>query len=222
MLARFVRLARGDDAAVIAFAERYGALRLCKHDLPASHNPGPNPVPVSGAVTWCDPTYREPVATWHLLAEQAEALLNIADAVHRGRPAADRDWATVYARSGKVAPWWTTGSVQLDRSILAQVVNEWLAIGDVRPMLRARHDSTELAMVATGGLFGALALRIAAAVAATSVVYLCDGCGKQIDMSERQRRPQAGKRAFCADCRAQGVPARFASAKYRMLRRADR
>jgi hypothetical protein len=52
--------------------------------------------------------------------------------------------------------------------MLAEVVNEWLYLGNVRPAL----DRRELRMVSSAGLFGALALRLASAVATAPAVYL--------------------------------------------------
>lgn len=204
MLAAFIALA-DPESDVPAFAERYGVLRLCEHELPASHNPVPPPWLLRSTRTGgCSGLDEEPALIWRIFAAQARAILNIAAAVRAGRPGPERDWSLIYSRSGRAAPWWRQDAT-IDALKLAQVVNEWLYMGNVRPSLQGR----ELRMVSTGGLFGALAVRLASAVAVAQAIYLCDGCGQPIDVGNRGRRPQAGRRAFCESCRERGVPAKI-------------
>jgi hypothetical protein len=216
LLARFVELVGRDDQALVTFADRYGLLGLCEHELPASHNPMPYGFQ-SGVATWCNSIETESTAIWRTFSGQARAMVNVAAAVRAGRPGAERDWAEIYARSGRNAPWWKQ-SADVDASNLAHVVNEWLQLGNVRPALAGR----ELRMITSGGLFGALAVRLAAAVATAPTVYLCDGCGNPVDLSSRDRKPQTGRRVFCDACQATGVPNRIRAQEARARKRGSR
>lgn len=121
LLERFVGLADADDMKIKAFVERHGPLGLCaQHGLP--HGFAPRRVPPADD---CPPhkvrTYREPVDGYRLWANQAKALIEIADAVGRrirATPVRQRDWpggdyerlTTVTEADRRLAvplAWWT-------------------------------------------------------------------------------------------------------------------
>ncbi len=120
LLATFLQIS--DAVGVLNFAQRFGPLLLCKHDLPASHRPLPYPiaylvqfqglkrmpagVPEAWAhwedATMCTPrgflqsAPFEPVGPWLRFADEARAMINIAASLKAGRSAKREDWEVLY------------------------------------------------------------------------------------------------------------------------------
>lgn len=100
LLLRFVKLADGDAAAILAFATRYGLLRLCKdHGLPRLHRcPQLREFhPVCDANGIEDNEKRrwffESISDWRRFAQQAKFALELATMI-RSRKPIPRDWRT--------------------------------------------------------------------------------------------------------------------------------
>jgi hypothetical protein len=73
-------------------------------------------------------------------------------------------------------------------------------------------------LTVTGGDDGclqALVLQVALAVTREDTAT-CNGCGVLFTPT---KRPAAGLRVFCSDCRSKGVPQRFASRAHRARKR---
>ena len=189
--------------------------------------PGSGTLPRSGGMPRCSPlgwhdqgNPWDPLATWRAFSREAFALTKIADRVLRNKVGSPEDWATVYERSGRKAPWWKQ-DVRLERVIVADVVNEWLIIGDVRPSA-VWHLSDKKPSVRLGGagLFGALALQLALAIGQSAGFAICHHCGREY--APTNRRPKVGQRHFCKECREAGIPSRISLAEYREKLRSAR
>jgi hypothetical protein len=201
MLDRFIRIRSGADVA--RFAGRYGVLGICEHGLPASHSPTPQPLPKSGTATWCyaigffDTPQWEPIERWFHFARQAETLVQIAAALHTAVMPSQDLWAGAFAGYATMPyttePW----DHATHRFTLAECVNEWLALGNARPRFAWHAGDEAPAFELGGGTFATLALQLALAVAGQQALAICDGC--QIPYT-RERKPQTGRRNYCADC----------------------
>ena len=131
----FVVLADARPEHFLAFALRFGVLRLCEHGLPVTHNPPRTATSPSvvhrgqmerfvvdqargkfvsgGPIVGCFPLgysegrlCHEPLCQWRAFARNARALLRIAANLHRGKPGEPEAWRTGYELSGREAPWW--------------------------------------------------------------------------------------------------------------------
>jgi hypothetical protein len=205
MFEAFCGMADAPGRRILEFARKYGVLKICKHGLPSSHNPGCN-------LNWYDRPW-EPLATWRAFSREAIALTRVADLVLEKKVGRPKDWLIVYGRSGREAPWWEQ-HVDVERIIIARVVNEWLTIGGVGPAV-VWHHSDERPSIRFGGpsLFGALALQLALAVGQSRGLAICTHCGTKYPPAKR--RPKTGQRHFCPECREKGVPNRYSLADYR-------
>jgi len=185
VLDEFLRLADGTDNAILKFAQTWGVLELCGHNLPSCHEfslgvplrlPAPRPVSERRRV-WspadprqCLPLRREPLATWRFFSAQAAALLNIAANLQRVRLGEDADWVKML-RAG-VAP---ARSVDAQKLCMQDMIEGWLRLGRVKPTI----DDLTGALTWTGAdLFGEFAVQIALAAKALDGQVLCVACGK--------------------------------------------
>jgi len=209
LLDEFGALAEASDDAILRFAQRWGLLSLCEHELPDTHNPGRY---------GCRPSERESLAVWRHFSRAAGAIVSIAAALHQGEDPRPQDWAAVYERSGQDAPWWDSGA-DFDAHPLSLVVNEWLVLGDVRPALRWRAGSDPEIFLQPGSgtsLFGAIARELAFVVSRVDGLAVCSGCGAGF---VPKRRPAAGRRSWCPACKGAGKDRLKAKQEYRRRKR---
>ncbi len=221
VLQEFLRLCGQPESQrplkVVAFARRWGVLGLCEHDLPHTHEPGCYP---RGWWDYPDRQLWEPISTWLHLSRAAFAILNIAHKLHQEPPAVGNptDWAAIFARSGRNAPWWQQRP-DVERIILGRVINEWLSLGNVRPSFEWHvSDRTPSVKLAGPGLFGVIATQITYAAAAADAMALCSQCGRAY---VPKRRPREGERHYCPDCGTRAAK-RHAQAAWRARLRAGR
>lgn len=259
LFAAFVELATAPDIHIRDYARRWGVLRICRHGLPASHNPpkphntAPHGVSATSvlnsvaarfgalsthseflkhagaaladwqsqyAPTECRPLGLdrtknelvpkaalawEPIESWRLFAGQAVSVLQIAHRLRGGKVGLPADWQRVYGLSGQQAPWWDQ-HVDVERLILARVINEWLALGGVRPSLSWSRPDPDVQLFGAN-LFSAIALQLAFAVSGRDGIAVCSACGRPYLPT---RRPKAGQRRYCKPCRMDGAPGRDA------------
>src|ERR1700722_9342407 len=187
ILDEFIRLCDGNDEAILKYAQTWGALELCAHNLPSCHEfslgaplrlPAVISKPPTGVAHWhhadprqCTPTGREALATWRHFSGQAKALLTIAADLHRARLGSREDWGRLL-RDG-VSP---AESAAPHKSCLRDVVEAWLKLGRVKPTI----DDLTIGLTWTGAdLFGELAVQIALAVKGLDGQVLCVACGKE-------------------------------------------
>lgn len=214
---------------VLRYARQYGPLGICAdHDLPTSHNPRPTHLGgYQGIAYWCETRgYHgrntetgydawEPIAAWHLFARQAQAILDVAARLHEEELPRIEDWEVIYERQPGVDPgrWKARAkTASHERHILALILNEWLELGNVRPVISWRPQQSP-AIELRAGLFGVIAMQLVQVVARTVGLWTCSGCGHGY---ARETRPREGdERNYCPGCRAAGRPLRDAKYAYR-------
>jgi len=116
LLENFLALGDASDDDIVRFAQRWGVLHLCEHELPASHNPGVFPVwTVDDSPGWpsrCQwlgeagsghirpiGVYWESIATWRKFARQGMAVVRVIAGVESGSLITPEDRALVSPRS---------------------------------------------------------------------------------------------------------------------------
>jgi hypothetical protein len=155
----------------------------------------------------------EPVAAWRAFSRRAFALIKLSDRLMQSKVGRPDDWRTVYAMSGRDAPWWKQ-HVGAERVLVGELVNEWLKMGDVRPYVDWNaHEKKPTVTFGGSGLFGALALQLALAVGQSAGLAVCTHCRKEYPPTTR--RPKAGQRRFCPECREAGIPNRYSLIDHR-------
>lgn len=111
LLRGFLRLADASPEDVLRFAERWGVLELCRHDLPCSHTlnagagklavealvPAGGDVPSETYAGECRKRMRagwvlEPLASWRRIASSFGAIVRITSAERLGKPSGAGDW----------------------------------------------------------------------------------------------------------------------------------
>jgi hypothetical protein len=199
LLFKFIKLVDAPPADVLEFANKWGVLGICKHDLPYMHTPPPLlKIPIK---FWCTPRqnkngeYWESVKVWHYYARHALAMVRIAANLHRDRLGEIEDWNTIGWSDAD--DFWAPGhSVNNDRIYLATQVNFWLEIGNVRPRFKWRDNLTTISFDAH--LFGVLASQLLLLICRTKGLGFCSNCGDPF--VPVNRRPKEGQRNYCAMC----------------------
>ena len=139
ILSDFVRLADGDGPTIRAYARRWGILGICEHGLPSSHLGNEDGTPRCRPLSRReDPAWRfdgwAPLERWRHFARQARAILDLAASLHADQPGQPEDWQVVVQHRKQPVPWWRP-SVETEWILLSSVVQEWIRIGDVRPVM---------------------------------------------------------------------------------------
>jgi hypothetical protein len=242
MLTAFLRLSDASDQEIAAYARRWGVLGLCTHGLPCSHNQYlfgfddgigfclPVILPRSqGSPFW----FQEPLELWRAWSRKAQALLNIAVQLNQGNRALWEDWNVIKeirtsgltdskgipAEARRLA--WMK-DITSERKEMSEELDTWISRGQVRPRASwntsATHSRTPVAWrfspdtVSRGpNLFGLLALNIVHTIAGSGSA-VCSACARSYP---RDRRPDPGRRNYCEECRAKGMPERDAAREYR-------
>lgn len=217
VLERFTRLADAPVQEILAYARRWGVLALCEHGLPVTHDHGCRPR------GWRDGAWydgRDSVAVWRQFSRQARSILAIAARLHQRRVGSPADWQAVYSESGRQAPWWQQG-MEVERLILARVLNQWLTIAAVAPCIQWDSAGPKVRLASGSGnatLFSVVATQLVFAVSRVDGVEMCSGCAAPFIPS---RRPRPKQRRYCPPCRAAGVPLKHAQRdRRRRLQRA--
>ena len=153
----------------------------------------------------------EPLAQWRRWARETLALLNVAASLHEGQPGPVDKWSIVFEGVARRAPWWKQ-STTTDRLVLAHVLNEWMVLANVRPLITWSIGRPPEVILTSGSgddatLFGALACQLVFAATRSEGMAVCSSCG---EMYAPIRRPRADQRRYCASCRRRGAPIRDA------------
>ncbi|MFQ5875601.1 MAG: hypothetical protein ACE5JL_17635 [Dehalococcoidia bacterium] len=229
----FIKLSTGED--VERFARRHGVLEFCKHRLPASHNPRAMSMPLIGLFRspsvwkpmeagmergegfvieergerpWCEPTGIELIEDWLFWARMARSIVNIALALGHNRPSSAEDWNVILTQDDD-APRLVETLVSrqwVAQIYLAEAVNLWLRIADVRPTVSWQIGSDMPSLEFPTTEFGVLGVQLLTAITGGQRLTVCDGCGKPY--MREGRRPQAGRANYCSVCRQNKVPER--------------
>ncbi len=245
LLAQFARLADADEQHILDFASKWGMLNLCEHGMPGTHSSGVVAELASDPWTTCSPMVAgdpplvgEPTELWRQYAGQAGAFLDLADRVKRGLSTTMSDWDPLRSlfphfvlpddRNSEHLRRVTTlpergviGEIRVvipqmkeARLALAYGIRKWLRMAAVDVQFDWRGPEPTLTF---GGrsLFGALATMLAVGLSGSEGLLLCSHCRLPYSPARRPRGP----RHFCADCREDGVPQRYASQDYRRRKR---
>jgi hypothetical protein len=183
-----------DPAAILRFAQRWGPLGLCEHDLPWPHG--------GCWVRTRDGAWLEPVRVWQRMASQVAAMLRVSISLHDGGAAA----------SGLGRPMPRDEKTRLAQRWHALLVgvNEWMAEA-VRPLLIQRRSRPTF-VLDSWWLHGALGLQLALAVCGARSFLVCDGCGEFFEV-KRWRR-------YCEDCGLRAAWQRASKKLYAAKRKA--
>jgi hypothetical protein len=205
LLMEFTRLAdpKSGDKAILAFARKWGVLEICRHGLPCSHH---HLQEYFMPHDWCGPLrytdgerrYYESTLRWKYFAEQARALLSVAVLLRQGKPGRKEDWKVIFKRKPEEVwhPKFHGEDYDIDKRLLIYLVNRWLALGNVRPILKS--DGEREFITFDTNLFGVLATQLMMVVCRTSGLGICSGCGMLY--TPRRRQPKFGQRNYCQEC----------------------
>jgi hypothetical protein len=161
ILLQFAKLHNGDPQAIFTFARKWGVLGICKHGLPASHNP--YLLAQIRSDPFCEPfklgsRYAEPLVYWQHYSAQARSLLRIAARLHLGKSGLKKDWDRVFELEPlDCKPDYGT-DVNEDKLMLTLIVNRWIEFGNVRPRFKWWNDEIRVSYDCT--LFGILASQL--------------------------------------------------------------
>jgi hypothetical protein len=208
LLARFVRLADAPPRKIATFAASYGVLGICEHGDVWTHwkfstSPFSYDADCAPLLWKKDHGFWEPLSSWRLYSGQARAMLNIAACLHGNPPKCGRieDWARLGKFGGEL------GNIDHERFCLATAVNIWILDSSIRPYLEwgrfYGRDNGSVGMVlantkaAAGGLFGALSVQLAMAVARSEGLAICSACGAAYIPP---RRPRVDENNYCESC----------------------
>jgi hypothetical protein len=216
LIVQFSNLALTESQGVLRFARKWGVLGICVHGLPASHN-SESPFITQDECPPCTPSGNEPIEQWRRFARLARAMMSIANQLHNGRRGNEGDWLVLLQGGAEST---LPKDIATERRLLQDAVNLWLELGNVRPRLEWNLDvEIALAYPRSSSLFGVLATQLPSFVARSEGLLTCSSCGRSGTLSQlgtlRERKPRAGKRFFCDDCRDENAPQRFASKAYR-------
>jgi hypothetical protein len=198
---------------ILAYAQKWGTLNLCRHGLPNlanAHNPC-RPLTRDGWVL-------EPLKAWSEYAAKFRALARLAISLHAGDLGRESDWQAVYPKGycGRSAPWWRR-TVSGERAFFSLTFQELIVSSGIRLTYYWVRDSPELRL-ASNGLFRSLVLQLATVTARTSGWAICSGCSGSFIPA---RRPPVDRRTYCASCRRHQIPQRDAARDYRARKRPD-
>ena len=161
--------------------------------------------------------FSEPVSQWRQLATNANRLLDAAATMQRGAKVTAETWHQIDG----YGPDHPIGQFLSDpRERLAENLNRWLAIADVRFHIGIEAGNIRPQLGAnryTGSVLALIALELVAATVRAAAIARCSACSRLFFMSASQ--PVLGKRIgratatriYCSTCRAAGVPARDAA-----------
>lgn len=253
------------DESILAYARKWGVLGLCEHRLPFGHNWGPS-LPLYSKKHRapyetenerytrgrgpCGTGYshasgvngREPLEVWRHFAKQALALLIIAEDLNAGEltledkvQGSDLEWHLATMGMPKAM------ALSINRFLVSNVVNEWLALGAVRPFLvwemtnealnlvkrhnkgvapnRVREFARPRPAIALAtqnpcNLFTVLATQLMFRIGGPNRMGHCAACKQWFEPEAGNRGPKRNQRNFCPECRLKGEPQRHAREDY--------
>jgi hypothetical protein len=251
MLDRFLSLSIDhptDNEDVLAFAKNFGPLWLCeKHSLVAYHQPIQTmavaiwpAVPTASETLVCVPrvarksprVFSESIADWRRLAAKARDLLNVAAALSRHDRVDGETWRRLDGMDSedpalKQGHWSYLSDPEWR---LAENLNRWIAIGDVRFGIGVEDGNLRPQLSAnrfTWSVLALVALEIVAATVQAGALSNCSGCKRLFFTSASQPTPgekvgnATAHRTYCIHCRRDGLPNRDAQRDARARRKTD-
>ena len=200
LLTKFAGLVASDEKVVLKYAQRWGPLGLCDHDVPFLHHAvegrpcGPTrvgrpPIAEPGKHLLCC----ESIASWKKCAAEARELVNLSAKTHLGQ--LDREWFLARAETGdKHTLGWQERS-------LVRAINRWVELGDVNVWVTVQNGRFDITL-GRASLFSALATQLAFATVRTRGFAVCVGCGRSFYPG---RRPNPSRANYCPTCGRSGA-----------------
>ena len=225
-LLEFVRLDTDRAEDILAFAQRWGLMGICRHGKPADHHPDCDPLQEdklaeSVRVHW------EPLEDWRRLVLQIRTILEVMSDMTTSteRLGKDQDWKTIaecaipaWAAEAGDSSWlrsqgvygpdesWHLITLEWEEShltALGRCIENWLLYGGVRLaayLERERIFGLLRLEPSVNNLAGVLALQLANAATSRVGIYRCDDPKCRRPYKPLSRRPRAGESHFCPSC----------------------
>lgn len=194
LLDDFLNLETATDRQIVAFARRWGPLRLCNHGKPLTHNapglPDYDPKNRCVSVRFSGTWFCERLADWRRWSrEAADILAGVAAAKTgvntRGRP------RSMFEMVSRVNQLLVEGGAILAVEMDPQTPNELM-----------------ISVNEGAGVFGLIGLQLASTLMRSAAPTTCSACGRSFFA---ERPAPTGKRRYCAKCRCNGASLRDAS-----------
>lgn len=227
LLEAFAGLSDESDDAIVAFAARFGPLRLCAihrrpHGVEGEVRCPPEivdgdsePWPASDALRV------ESFDLWRTYAAKVRALLQVGAALRIGEaPASDQLFSALGNPTGvssDIANVLAAGSLDEQRANFAMAMQVLLHFAG--PTLRPEWPQGSERMTysaAAPGLFGVVVLQLLLTMASTKHPAVCSECG---DTFAPKRTPQSGRLSWCDKPGCKKASRNAASAAYRQRQR---
>lgn len=215
LLLDFARLVLVGSESILEFARSWGVLGLCEHGLPATHNPAQHSLSGQVISVGCEPTGKESVQEWQEYARKIRAVLNVAAQIRKGEVGRREDWL-VLGMDDEQQP----KEIRASEILIEKIANTLLDLVNVRPRLQMNPAGITISHPANSSLFGVIAIQVAQHVAGTNGPLLCSACGELYELLVIDRRPRAGERNYCFECRGTAAR-RDASRDYRRRKKAE-
>jgi hypothetical protein len=212
LLEGFFELAEAPDEKIRAFAEKWGILEICEHGLPSGHAPRP-----CRALAF---DTGEPVSVWRQLAAELSALAKISNRLINGKCGEADDWVIAGRRKGfrrehvgakqkNVTIETPPRRLHVQCAVVANIANEWCAVGNVRPVVVwPAKDKRPAIKTGGNGLFGALAYQLIVTIGQFGNIAVCTHCRREYPLKRQTKR---GQRNFCQECREKRIPTTYSS-----------
>jgi hypothetical protein len=164
---------------------------------------------------------------WRSWSARAKSFLKLAEQLRDGGLGREKDWRIAEHRWGPpffddvvprpsipdkcVCKGWRPPPTEEDALYkLQNLVNGWLWLGNVMPVINMANDGPSVG-VHTQGVFGALAIQVMLAVTGIGGIAFCSYCGGWFRV---HRQPKYTNRRFCGECDRKAAT-RLASRDYR-------
>lgn len=201
LLEEFARLRDASDARILRFAETWGVLNVCRHNVPLARHGTCRPSAIKGGES-CEPLW-----LWRDLAEEVASVLGLRASLEGGRKPAQGDLGIFVPR---LAAEYVAGTRSERWRLLVSEVDFLLLRGGVRPVLAWTGESIQ-ASLGFDGVYGAVAAQLFTVVTGSGLAF-CSKCGEPF---VPRRSPTSGKRVYCGRCRRAGHPEADAARDYR-------
>ena len=204
-LYRFINLVNKPDIEVLEFARQWGVLDFCEHGIPFTHS---RDNWVDHYRYWneaCLPAGRERIARWKTIAIRFREILNAAASLRRRQGQQKRQ----RRHSRQTKKTWTWIDV-------TKKANQWLNYSNVgikMPETIAANEHSPKIQISCSSLFDVLVVQLWMAILEARQLMVCEECG---DLFGSRAPRRLNERTFCADCRSNGVPERYAATDLRM------
>lgn len=190
LLEDFLYLKNGNAEEIIAFMERNGPLDVCEHKI-CGHKGRPRWKHGRDCIIPRGPEQEGclPIETWKHLSAKVVDVLDISAQLHMGQYAESKQFGKVIAGSD-------FDVLQSQRPLVAEIISQWLN-QHVRLVLKWWEETPPTIRVQPNGLWGAIALDCALAIARSEGLAICSSCALPYAPT---RRPNPKRNRYCPRC----------------------